>query len=547
MFGEYESESPRVPSPWDSLISSPRSLSPSKSGSHSNGNLAPDAISTSISPQHLSPSPLLLPRLVPENDSGNVEYKLQLLNPSPARFARLVTQLKWRLLEGGGQAYYELGVADSGDLVGLGRDELESSLDTLEMMAGEIGASVIVVKEIEVPPELAARYEEDARNGGQLKTWGDARGKRSRRREKGLIMSYLDDEDSAAASTVSLSSVTNTETEEATDDGDCDDMRITVILQRPTAPDHTVSDIADSMAVFSMDSELESDAAEGADVSEIDEDKLVLSPPQYAIDLEISSVYKPRPMRKRFHHTQPGHQHRQKGQGRSVGKGGKKGPGQEKHHNHHTQKDSSNDSTSARTNKALTRRQARDRRREERKQNLLALAARGVVEAANANSIPTNGADHTSRSISTEPVEDVRAEADTLVEKLEALHVDVGQSVSLPRVPESILSTSVTSTTTDSTNTTVAISVNTNTTTIEDAVPHAGVDGDNVDDHGIDHGDDDDDDGEVFCTPAVPPSVSGLAEDGGGKPDMKLIVEVLVVRKMSMEEGFLDFEGFSFV
>jgi len=179
MFGESESESPRVPSPWDSLISSPRSLSPSKSNGHCNGNLTTNAVQTSTSPLQLSPSPLLLPRLVPEDDSGNVEYKLHLLNPSPARFTRLVTQLKWRLLEGGGQAYYELGVADSGDLVGLGRQELESSLDTLEMMAGEIGASVIVVKEIEVPAELAARYEEDARSRGQSNTWGDARGKRA--------------------------------------------------------------------------------------------------------------------------------------------------------------------------------------------------------------------------------------------------------------------------------------------------------------------------------------------------------------------------------
>ncbi|KAG6888049.1 hypothetical protein C0995_010910 [Termitomyces sp. Mi166 len=124
MFGESESESPRVPSPWDSLIE----------------------LSTSPSPLSLDN----LPRLVPENDEGNVEYKLQLLSPSPARFARLVTQLKWRLLEGGGQAYYELGVADSGALVGLPRAELEQSLETLEMMAGEIGASVIVVKEIEM-------------------------------------------------------------------------------------------------------------------------------------------------------------------------------------------------------------------------------------------------------------------------------------------------------------------------------------------------------------------------------------------------------------
>jgi hypothetical protein len=63
--------------------------------------------------------------------------------------------MKWRLLEGGGQAYYELGVADSGALVGLPRAELDLSLETLDRMAGEIGASVIVVKEIEVPAAVA--------------------------------------------------------------------------------------------------------------------------------------------------------------------------------------------------------------------------------------------------------------------------------------------------------------------------------------------------------------------------------------------------------
>jgi hypothetical protein len=63
--------------------------------------------------------------------------------------------MKWRLLEGGGQAYYELGVADDGALIGLPRSELEQSLETLDKMAGEIGASVIVVKEIEVPAVMA--------------------------------------------------------------------------------------------------------------------------------------------------------------------------------------------------------------------------------------------------------------------------------------------------------------------------------------------------------------------------------------------------------
>lgn len=81
---------------------------------------------------------------------GNCEYKLQLLSPTPSRLARLITQLKWRLLEGGGQALYQIGVADSGTLIGLTRPDLERSLETLEIMAGEIGASVIVVREVEV-------------------------------------------------------------------------------------------------------------------------------------------------------------------------------------------------------------------------------------------------------------------------------------------------------------------------------------------------------------------------------------------------------------
>ncbi|KAG8912749.1 hypothetical protein FRC00_003869, partial [Tulasnella sp. 408] len=49
------------------------------------------------------------PKLVPEIEEGNVEYKLKLIAPTPARFTRLVTQLKYRLLEGGGQALYEIG------------------------------------------------------------------------------------------------------------------------------------------------------------------------------------------------------------------------------------------------------------------------------------------------------------------------------------------------------------------------------------------------------------------------------------------------------
>jgi len=127
MFGESESESPRVPSPWDLVLSS----SP------------PDRA-------HYRQEELLLPKLAAEVEEGNVEYKLHLINPSPTRFVRLVTQMKWRLLEGGGQAIYELGVADSGALVGLSPSDLCATLKTLRAMAAEIGAHVIIAKKIEV-------------------------------------------------------------------------------------------------------------------------------------------------------------------------------------------------------------------------------------------------------------------------------------------------------------------------------------------------------------------------------------------------------------
>jgi len=57
--------------------------------------------------------------LPPEIDNeGNIEYKLKLVSPTPERLEHLVTQLKWRLAEGGGEAIYEIGVGDDGSLVG---------------------------------------------------------------------------------------------------------------------------------------------------------------------------------------------------------------------------------------------------------------------------------------------------------------------------------------------------------------------------------------------------------------------------------------------
>jgi len=88
--------------------------------------------------------------LPPEVEEGNIEYKLKLVNPNPSRLEHLVTQMKWRLREGQGEAVYEIGVCDNGKLAGLCRDEMDASIETLKTMSKLADAECIVLKEFNV-------------------------------------------------------------------------------------------------------------------------------------------------------------------------------------------------------------------------------------------------------------------------------------------------------------------------------------------------------------------------------------------------------------
>ena len=65
----------------------------------------------------------------------NLFLQLKLVNPSDSRFEHLVTQMKWRLQEGQGEAFYEIGVEDNGIFAGLTDEEMAASLETLDRMA----------------------------------------------------------------------------------------------------------------------------------------------------------------------------------------------------------------------------------------------------------------------------------------------------------------------------------------------------------------------------------------------------------------------------
>ncbi|PAA81204.1 hypothetical protein BOX15_Mlig006741g2 [Macrostomum lignano] len=93
---------------------------------------------------------LLPSSLPPENDEGNIEYKLKLVKPTSSRLEHLVTQLKWRLAEGQGQAVYELGVEDNGVVLGLTKMELNESLRTLEAMCRRLNAKYTILRERQI-------------------------------------------------------------------------------------------------------------------------------------------------------------------------------------------------------------------------------------------------------------------------------------------------------------------------------------------------------------------------------------------------------------
>lgn len=84
--------------------------------------------------------------IVEEDDFGNTEYKLKLVDSSQERVRHLTTQMKFRLEEGRGEAFYHIGFEDDGAVAGLERDDMRESLSSLCYMANSLEADVCVVE-----------------------------------------------------------------------------------------------------------------------------------------------------------------------------------------------------------------------------------------------------------------------------------------------------------------------------------------------------------------------------------------------------------------
>jgi len=85
--------------------------------------------------------------ICPENDEGNIEYKYKLTNMTPEKINNRMTQMKYRITEGSGEAFYYIGVMDDGTLIGLNEEEYTESVKNLYQIAINIECSVTKLSE----------------------------------------------------------------------------------------------------------------------------------------------------------------------------------------------------------------------------------------------------------------------------------------------------------------------------------------------------------------------------------------------------------------
>ena len=74
-----------------------------------------------------------------EDDYGNTEYKWKLCEVTKLRVEELKTGMNFRLNEGYGECYYEIGVEDNGNDLGITLPELEKTVSLLVYIANDLG------------------------------------------------------------------------------------------------------------------------------------------------------------------------------------------------------------------------------------------------------------------------------------------------------------------------------------------------------------------------------------------------------------------------
>lgn len=83
-----------------------------------------------------------------ESYYGHIEYKRYIKITNPLKHDSLVSQLKYRLIEGNGRCIYMIGVEDNGTIYNITNEDYEESLENLKKMCISTNAEIISIKKI---------------------------------------------------------------------------------------------------------------------------------------------------------------------------------------------------------------------------------------------------------------------------------------------------------------------------------------------------------------------------------------------------------------
>tara|TARA_B110000208_G_scaffold182851_1_gene234989 strand:- start:452 stop:1951 length:1500 start_codon:yes stop_codon:yes gene_type:complete len=85
-----------------------------------------------------------------EVEEGNIEYKRDLLKIDNERKIHMSSQMKWRIAEGNGKAYYYIGINDDGSFYGLKYKELNLSIKILKEITKIINVKIVNINKIKI-------------------------------------------------------------------------------------------------------------------------------------------------------------------------------------------------------------------------------------------------------------------------------------------------------------------------------------------------------------------------------------------------------------
>ena len=84
--------------------------------------------------------------LTKEIEEGNIEYKRYLCNLEPYKIERLISQMRWRIVEGEGEAIYYLGVNDNGTIFKMSDEQKEETLKNFNIIVEKSNATIVSIE-----------------------------------------------------------------------------------------------------------------------------------------------------------------------------------------------------------------------------------------------------------------------------------------------------------------------------------------------------------------------------------------------------------------